>query len=183
MPIFDPDGQCPLLKKKCIKHRCVWYNMLQGKDPQTGASIQEWGCSIAWLPLMLVEVSSKVQGTTAATESFRNEMVSANMANQQLQLEQMTEAERQKHESNRVKTIFEMIGNHQRAIMEGDEMLQERYIRLMSNNKIKVKDPNDPTSKVYKANKQEKTNVKKNRQKKSNSVKTKKGKKDGNNNK
>ena len=79
MPIFDPDGQCPLLKKKCIKHRCVWYNMLQGNHPQTGAMVQEWGCSIAWLPLLLVENSGKISQTTAATESFRNEMVKQNM--------------------------------------------------------------------------------------------------------
>ena len=58
MPIFDPDGQCPLLKKKCIKHKCVWYNMLQGNHPQTGAMVQEWGCSIAWIPLLLVEIQN-----------------------------------------------------------------------------------------------------------------------------
>ena len=78
MPIFDPDGTCPLLKKKCIKHRCIWYNMLQGKHPQTGLDVQEWGCSIAWLPLLLVENSGKISQTTAATESFRNEMVQSN---------------------------------------------------------------------------------------------------------
>ena len=53
----------------------------------------------------------------------------------------------------------------------------------MSNNKVKVKDPEDPTSLAYKGDKTNKKVVKKNRQKKSNSVKTKKGKKDGNNNK
>tara|TARA_X000001382_G_scaffold49796_1_gene33693 strand:+ start:422 stop:964 length:543 start_codon:yes stop_codon:yes gene_type:complete len=180
MPIFDPDGKCPLLNKKCIKHQCVWYNMLQGTDPQTGAPIQEWGCSIAWLPLMLVEVSGQVVKTTAATESFRNEMVAANMANQQLQLEQMSREEREKYESNKLKSIFEMIGNHQKAMIEKDEMLQERYIRLLSNNKIKVKDPNDPTSKVYKMRKEAEKKI---RQEKANNVKIKKGKKDGNNSK
>ena len=43
MPIFDPEGTCPLLKKKCIKHRCIWYNMLQGNHPQSGAPVQRVG--------------------------------------------------------------------------------------------------------------------------------------------
>ena len=47
----------------------------QGKHPQTGLDVQEWGCSIAWLPLLLVENSAKMTGVQAATESFRNEMV------------------------------------------------------------------------------------------------------------
>ena len=57
MPIFDPEGKCPLLNKKCIKHQCIWYNMLQGTHPQTGANVQEWGCSIAWLPLLMVHAA------------------------------------------------------------------------------------------------------------------------------
>ena len=79
MPIFDPDGKCPLLNKKCIKHQCVWYNMLQGKNPQSGANVQEWGCSIAWIPLLLVENTGKQIQTSSAVESYRNEMVKANM--------------------------------------------------------------------------------------------------------
>ena len=78
MPIFDPDGKCPLLNKKCIKHQCVWYNMLQGNHPQTGEAVQEWGCSVAWLPLLLVNVDKAQAHTKAAIESFRNEMVAGN---------------------------------------------------------------------------------------------------------
>ncbi len=94
MPIFDPDGKCPLLNKKCIKHQCVWYNMLQGNHPQTGQNIQEWGCSIAWIPLLLVENSKHSMATTAATESFRNEMVKGNDALMELS----KEAVKQKHQ-------------------------------------------------------------------------------------
>ena len=117
MPIFDPDGKCPLLNKKCIKHQCVWYNMLQGKNPQTGLDVQEWGCSIAWIPLLLIENSQQIMGKKAATESFRNEMV----------------------QSNNIMTIFEVIGNHQKAIDTNDKSLEEETIRQLSNNKVKVK--------------------------------------------
>ena len=135
MPIFDPDGKCPLLNKKCIKHQCVWYNMLQGKHPQTGLDVQEWGCSIAWLPLLLVENSSKINGITSATESFRNEMVKGqNVMNQILASDPKT-----RKEIKSISSLFGAIGNHQRAIETGDKNLEDKSIRQLSNNKIKVK--------------------------------------------
>ena len=135
MPIFDPDGKCPLLNKKCIKHQCVWYNMLQGTHPQTGASVQEWGCSIAWIPLLLVENGKQTVGVQAATESFRNEMVkSQNAMNKLLQSNESA-----KSLMENTVSIVELIGNHQKAIEEKDEKQEEETIRQLSNNKIKVK--------------------------------------------
>jgi hypothetical protein len=135
MPIFDPDGKCPLLNKKCIKHQCIWYNMLQGTHPQSGANVQEWGCSIAWIPLLLVENGRQTVGVQAATESFRNEMVkSQNAMNKLLQ-----ENDSAKNLAVNAATIFEMIGNHQKAIENKDEKLENKTIRQLSNNKIKVK--------------------------------------------
>tara|TARA_R100001510_G_C7629128_1_gene188356 strand:+ start:508 stop:945 length:438 start_codon:yes stop_codon:yes gene_type:complete len=135
MPIFDPDGKCPLLNKKCIKHQCVWYNMLQGKNPQTGLDVQEWGCSIAWLPLLLVENSAKTMGVQAATESFRNEMVKGqNVMNNILAASPQT-----RKEMKSLSSIFTKIGDHQRALMENNKDLEDETIRQLSNNKIKVK--------------------------------------------
>ncbi len=135
MPIFDPDGKCPLLNKKCIKHQCVWYNMLQGKNPQTGLDVQEWGCSIAWLPLLLVENSKHQMGTTAATESFRNEMVQSN----NIMTKVLAQSGDAKKAMATASSIFEIIGNHQQAIDTNDETLEEETIRQLSNNKVKVK--------------------------------------------
>ena len=135
MPIFDPDGKCPLLNKKCIKNQCIWYNMLQGTHPQTGAPVQEWGCSIAWLPLLLVENSRHIQGTQAATESFRNEMVKSQTAMNQL----LQGSNSVKNLAMNAASIFELIGNHQKAIETQDEKLEDKTIRQLSNNKIKVK--------------------------------------------
>jgi len=135
MPIFDPDGKCPLLNKKCIKHQCVWYNMLQGKHPQTGLDVQEWGCSIAWLPLLLVENSSKMTGVQAATESFRNEMVKGqNVMNNILAANPKT-----RNEMKNISSIFGKIGDHQKALEKKDPNLEDETIRQLSNNKIKVK--------------------------------------------
>ena len=135
MPIFDPDGKCPLLNKKCIKHQCVWYNMLQGKHPQTGLDVQEWGCSIAWLPLLLVENSAKTAGVQAATESFRNEMVKGqNVMNNILAAQPKT-----RKEMKEISSLWGKIGNHQKAMDESNKDFEDENIRQLSNNKLKVK--------------------------------------------
>ena len=135
MPIFDPDGKCPLLNKKCIKHQCVWYNMLQGKNPQTGLDVQEWGCSIAWIPLLLVENSSKMVGVQAATESFRNEMVKGQSVMNNI----LASNPKTRQEMKNISSLFGKIGAHQRALEEKNPDLEDENIRQLSNNKIKVK--------------------------------------------
>ena len=135
MPIFDPDGTCPLLKNKCIKHRCVWYNMLQGKNPQTGLDVQEWGCSIAWIPLLLVENSRQTMQVQAATESFRNEMVDSNKAMAGL----LKKSDTASNLLRNTTSIFNLLSKQQRAVMEGDTKLEDETIRQLSNNNIKIK--------------------------------------------
>ena len=129
MPIFDPDGQCPLIKKKCMKHRCIWYNMLQGNNPQTGAPVQEWGCSIAWLPLLLVENNGKQIQTTSAVESFRNEMVKANMVTLAL-----VDQKNKKEKENPVGNMWEKIGTAQEDIENKEEPTDD--IQLLMGKKI-----------------------------------------------
>lgn len=63
---------------------CSWFTQLRGKNPQTGAEVDEWGCAITWLPMLLIENSQQQRQTGAAVESFRNEMVKANDATTQL---------------------------------------------------------------------------------------------------
>lgn len=74
---------CPL-GHKCEEaregavHRCAWFVKLRGQNPQTGEEIDEHGCAMTWLPVLLVENARVSRGTSAAVESFRNEMVDAN---------------------------------------------------------------------------------------------------------
>lgn len=74
---------CPL-GSKCeeIKdnkmHRCVWFIKMAGTNPNTGESMDEQGCAMSWLPILLVENSQQQRRTGAAVESFRNEMVKSN---------------------------------------------------------------------------------------------------------
>ena len=74
---------CPLGHKcKEIKdnkiYQCAWFIQLQGRHPQTGDSIDEFGCAMTWLPTLLIENARVSKGTSAAVESFRNEMVKTN---------------------------------------------------------------------------------------------------------
>ncbi len=66
---------CPLLKKDCVQLQCNWFIQVRGMNPNTGQEVDEWGCSIAWLPHLLIENANQTRQAGAATESFRNEFV------------------------------------------------------------------------------------------------------------
>jgi len=61
-----------------MKHDCAWYIHLRGTNPNTGQEIDQWGCSMTWMPMLLVENSQQQRQTGSAVESFRNEMVKNN---------------------------------------------------------------------------------------------------------
>lgn len=77
-------ADCPLgakceevkeIQGKQVLLRCPWYTMVRGTDVNTGKEIDDWGCAIAWLPTLMVNTANEARKTTAATESFRNEVV------------------------------------------------------------------------------------------------------------
>lgn len=83
---LKPGKYCPLVKKDCLGLQCNWFTQVRGTNPNTGKEIDEWACAIAWLPVLLIENSQQQRQTGAAVESFRNEMVNANEASQQILL-------------------------------------------------------------------------------------------------
>ena len=78
---------CPLIKKDCIGLQCSWFTQIRGTNPNTGEPVDEWGCAITWLPVLMIENSQQQRQTGAAVESFRNEVVKSNRENQQLYLQ------------------------------------------------------------------------------------------------
>ena len=66
---------CPLMKGNCIERRCMWWIQLRGTNKNTGKEIDEYGCAVAWLPMLLVENANEARQTGAALESLRNETV------------------------------------------------------------------------------------------------------------
>jgi hypothetical protein len=79
-PRAKGDMKCPLWKKpmKSVCHTCSWWTHIRGKHPQGEEIVDQWGCAIAWLPLLMIENSQQQRATGAAVESFRNEMVRLN---------------------------------------------------------------------------------------------------------
>ena len=75
---LKPSNFCPLIKEDCKGLGCSWFTQLRGTNPNTGKDVDEWGCAVTWLPVLLIENSQQQRHTGAAVESFRNEMVRAN---------------------------------------------------------------------------------------------------------
>ena len=82
---LEPKANCPLDGfKPCRQLDCAWFMKVRGNNPNTGEEIDDYGCSIAWLPVLMIENSQQQRQTGAAVESFRNEMVKANDMGQQV---------------------------------------------------------------------------------------------------
>ena len=81
---LKPGNFCPLIKKDCIGIKCAFFCQIMGKNPNTGEDVNEWNCSIAFLPMLLIENSQQTRQSGAAIENFRNEMVNQNMNSQQI---------------------------------------------------------------------------------------------------
>ena len=84
---IEAKSNCPLDNfNPCRQLDCARLMKIRGKDPQTDNEIEEWGCSMAWLPILMIENSQQQRSTGAAVESFRNEMVKANEVGQRVLL-------------------------------------------------------------------------------------------------
>ncbi len=82
---LEPKANCPLDGfKPCRQLDCAWFMKVRGTNPNTGEELDDYGCSMAWLPVLMIENSQRQMQTGAAVESFRNEMVKANETSQQV---------------------------------------------------------------------------------------------------
>ncbi len=82
-PAHASDGTfCPLWRKQRHKvcHTCAWYIQVQGKNPQTGQDVNEWNCSIAFMPILQIETTKSSRETTSETHELRNEVQKSNDA-------------------------------------------------------------------------------------------------------
>lgn len=82
---IEPKHNCPLDGfKPCRQLDCAWFMKVRGTNPNTGEEIDDYGCSMAWLPVLMIENSQQQRQTGAAIESFRNEVVSDNKSMQEI---------------------------------------------------------------------------------------------------
>ena len=66
---------CPLVNGDCKKLECVWFTQIAGSHPQTGEEFDEWCCAIAWMPILSIENTKRLNEVGASIESFRNATV------------------------------------------------------------------------------------------------------------
>ena len=84
---LEPKNNCPLDGfNPCRQLECAWFMKIRGHHPNTGKEVDDYGCSMAWLPVLMIENSQQQRQTGAAVESFRNEMVKANQIGQRVLL-------------------------------------------------------------------------------------------------
>lgn len=67
-------SECEEIRDNKI-YRCMWYTKVVGQDANTGETVDDWSCAIAWMPTLQLEMSHTNRGQTEALESFRNETV------------------------------------------------------------------------------------------------------------
>jgi hypothetical protein len=84
---LEPKANCPLDNfNPCRQLDCAWFMKIRGNNPNTGEELDDYGCSMAWLPVLMIENSQQQRQTGAAVESFRNEMVKSNEVGQRVLL-------------------------------------------------------------------------------------------------
>ena len=88
---LEQENWCPLIGEECMKLKCAWFTQIRGTNPQSGEEVDEWGCAVTLLPMLLIENSQQQRQTGAAVESARNESVRDNEENRRL-IKQITTA-------------------------------------------------------------------------------------------
>ena len=75
-PINERNEVCYYDRKPVRKvcHMCPKYILVRGNDPQTGKELDDWNCSDAWIPTLLLEIASAVRKTDAEVSALRNDV-------------------------------------------------------------------------------------------------------------
>mgnify|MGYP003155404598 CR=1 FL=1 len=94
---IEVKDNCPLNGfKPCKKFDCGWFIQVRGRHPQTGEEIDEYGCAMAMMPMLMIENSRQTSQAGSAIESFRNEMVKQNMTTMSALVEGMNKQKKLK---------------------------------------------------------------------------------------
>jgi len=77
VPHANPGPICPLHKIDVseVCHKCPWFTLVRGKNPQSEEMIDDWRCAVALLPMLLVENAQMTRQGNATMETFRNGVV------------------------------------------------------------------------------------------------------------
>lgn len=69
---------CPFLsalrKRNCVESKCRMWTHLVGKNPQNDAHIDKFGCSLEFLPILMVENALMIRQTATSTDKVANQI-------------------------------------------------------------------------------------------------------------
>ena len=80
-PKHPDDGMyCPLWRKPCVKvcHTCAFWSSVKGKNPQTGADMEQWACAVTMQNILSMESTLAQRQTQASVDALRKEVHAAN---------------------------------------------------------------------------------------------------------
>lgn len=81
---LEAKSNCPLNNfEPCKQLDCAWFIKLRGTNPNTGEEVDEWGCAMAWQPILQIEAANQQRQTGAAVESLRNEVAKQTLLEEQ----------------------------------------------------------------------------------------------------
>lgn len=70
------EQNCPFDKfRPCRQTKCALFTQIRGTNPQTGSDVDDWGCALAFMPMLQIEGAQMSRQAGAAVESLRNELV------------------------------------------------------------------------------------------------------------
>ena len=58
-----------------VCHKCPWWLQVRGLNRNTGVEVDNWGCAVGFLPMLLIANASQTRGPAPATEDARNRIV------------------------------------------------------------------------------------------------------------
>lgn len=80
---------CPL-GSKCeeakdgVIYRCAWYSQIRGTNKNTGEEVEQWGCGMNLMPMLMIENSFFQRATSAEVGELRKEVTQGNELGRQL---------------------------------------------------------------------------------------------------
>lgn len=68
------DADCPLWQAPCKKEKCRWWKNVIGTNPNTGETINQGDCAIAFLPFLLIENTQQARQAGASSDKVATEI-------------------------------------------------------------------------------------------------------------
>jgi len=102
---------CPYMRMKpCVGDECSMYMHMMGSNPQTGQPVDQFGCAIAFTPVLIIENSGQQRGACASIDSMRNVIDKANGINEAVTKEMVNAVNSLTESQNKTREVIAAVG-------------------------------------------------------------------------